>query len=297
MMPAVHSTIDSRRAGRQSTIPALRSTPNSSTAKQHQTLVIAASKKGLDLHELRKMVGGSLRRLSAKECSDWIERLSGDALPNPPGGKPWPYPRRKARDTFRMVTADHIEQIGRLMLRYFENNQAAAIAWFRKNWKVDSPSDLLSTKDAGEVIRVLKEMVERKEGTLVTVASLIGNWKLAIGNLALLFLPACIITVAPLTPAVCPPPPTVYVPAPLPAGCIGADDIRVFELCVTGPKQLIPDREGLDLWGYRRLDEEHTMRGWQLYFLVCTQLDLDRDYDVDLFDLAVWLRGPTGGVP
>jgi len=32
----------------------LRTASGTSTAKQHQTLVIAASKKGTDLHELRK---------------------------------------------------------------------------------------------------------------------------------------------------------------------------------------------------------------------------------------------------
>jgi hypothetical protein len=115
--------------------------------------------------------------------------------------------------------------------------------------------------------------------------------------LTFLFLPACIITVAPLTPAESPPPKTVYVPAPLPARCIGADDIRVFELCATGPQQLLPDREGRDLWGYRWLDEEHTMRGWQLYFLICTTLDRDSDSDVDLFDFSVWQRHPAGDVP
>ncbi len=141
----------------------LRTCSGTSSAAQRKKLVISAKAYGIDVYELRELIGGKLHDLSAADASAWIKRLSGDDLPNPPGGKPWPYPRRKARDTFRMVTAQHIQQIGRLMLRYFENNQAAAIAWFRKNWKVDSPSDLLSTKDAGEVIRVLKEMVERKE--------------------------------------------------------------------------------------------------------------------------------------
>lgn len=166
-------------ANRKSTIASLRDTPRSSTAKQHQTLVIAASKHGLELHELRRMVGGSLRILSAQQCSDWIKRFSGRDLPNPPGGKPWPYaPRRHAAPLAkgghrgsraaavatvpRMIQQDHIEQIGRLMLRYFEGNVAAASAWFLKNWHVAEPRDLLDTARAGEVIRALKEMVHRK---------------------------------------------------------------------------------------------------------------------------------------
>jgi len=161
----------------QSTIPSLREIPRSSTKKQHQTLVLAALKQGLDVHELRKMVGGSLCALSAKECSEWIKHFSGRDLPNPPGGKPWPYqPRRRRvphstidnrqspiRSVPRMIQQEHIEQIGRLMLRYFEGNVAAASAWFLKTWKVKEPHDLLDTVRAGEVIRALKIMVKRKE--------------------------------------------------------------------------------------------------------------------------------------
>jgi hypothetical protein len=106
----------------------------------------------------------------------------------------------------------------------------------------------------------------------------------------LFFMPGCIVTVDPLTPVTCPAPTTVYLPALVPAGCIGVDDIRVFELCVTGPHQLMPDQEERDLWGYRWLDEEHTMRGWQLYFLICTTLDRDGDSDIDLADFAIWQR-------
>jgi len=161
-------------------IAVLRETSNSSTKKQHQVLVMAASTKGLDLHEVRKMVGGSLCALSAKQCSDWIKHFSGRDLPNPPGGKPSPYKRRRrspsprgrgqgeGRATAvsavpRMIQQDHIDQIGRLMLRYFEGNIAAASAWFLKNWQVAEPRDLLDAARAGEVIRALKIMVARRE--------------------------------------------------------------------------------------------------------------------------------------
>ena len=160
---------------RAAAVPAvLRTASGTSTAKQHQTLVIAASKKGTDLHELRKLVGGSLRRLSAKECSDWIERFSGKGLPHPPGAAPPAYPRRRSpspgvdagRNTVpRMILTPYVDQIGRLMLRYFENNPAAAIAWFRKHWKCDSPRELGTTERAGQVIAALKKMLARKERT------------------------------------------------------------------------------------------------------------------------------------
>jgi hypothetical protein len=162
---------------RQLAIPSLRDTPRSSTKKQHQTLVLAALKHDIDIHELRRMVGGSLCALSAKDCSEWIKHFSGRDLPNPPGGKPWPYRRRRRGHPFgaqgkpersegsipRVITASHEEQIGRLMLRYFEGNVAAASAWFLKNWKVKEPRDLLTTARAGKVIRALKDMLERRE--------------------------------------------------------------------------------------------------------------------------------------
>ena len=152
----------------------LRATPNSSTNFQHQTLVIAASKKGIDLHELRKMVGGSLRRLSAADCSAWITRLSGRGLPNPPGAAPPIYSRRRrpAPTAYglqptvsppRMIQVSHIEQIGALMLRYFGGNPAAASAWFKKNWKCAEPCELGTTKRAGQVIAALKRMLARKD--------------------------------------------------------------------------------------------------------------------------------------
>jgi len=192
MPQLAQSTIEKR----QSKIPSLRDIPRSSTKKQHQTLVLAALNHGLDVHELRKMVGGSLCALSAKDCSDWIKHFSGRDLPNPPGGKPWPYDKRRrpsargrpsprntrapafmrggeippgvnagvlGRSISRMIQQEHIDQIGRLMLRYFEGNVAAASAWFLKTWKVVEPCDLLDTVRAGEVIRALKIMVKRKE--------------------------------------------------------------------------------------------------------------------------------------
>lgn len=163
----------------QSTI-ALSDLPRSSTKRQHQVLVLAGEKRGMDLAEVRRLVGGSLTALSAAKASAWIQQLTGRGLPNPPGQKPSPYPRRRHRPlprgerrdrggsvqegsrVLRLITADHIEQIGRLMLRYFDNNVAAASAWFEKNWKCQEPAQLGTIERAGEVIRVLKDMVKRK---------------------------------------------------------------------------------------------------------------------------------------
>ena len=161
--------------------PSIRTAPGSSTAKQHRALILSARSKGLNLDQLRDLCGGSLRALSAAQCSELIKGISGRDLPHPPGGKPWPYsPRRSQsrerkrpdgratavsamRPVPRMIQDSHVEQIGRLMLRYFEGNVLAARQWFEKNWKVKEPRDLLSTKRAGQVIRALKEMVQRKE--------------------------------------------------------------------------------------------------------------------------------------
>lgn len=171
----------------------LRTQPHSSTARQHQTLVIAGQKRGMDLAEVRRTVGGSLRALSAADASRWIKLFTNRDLPNPPGGKLGPYQRRdrsrdRSRDqsrdrsrerkrpdgegkdslclraTPRIITPDHIEQIGRLMLQYFAGNVLAAQQWFRKTWHVQEPADLLDTEQAGKVIKVLKDMVKRKEG-------------------------------------------------------------------------------------------------------------------------------------
>jgi hypothetical protein len=62
-----------------------------------------------------------------------------------------------------MIADSHIQQIGRLMLRYFEGNQFAAAAWFKKTWKIDDPRDLGTTERAGQVIRTLKAMLARRD--------------------------------------------------------------------------------------------------------------------------------------
>lgn len=145
----------------------LNDRPRSSTKRQHQMLVLAGSNRGMDLAEVRRIVGGSLRALSAVQASEYIKQFTGHDLPNPPGGKRFPYTRRvrgREQRTPRIITADHIEQIGRLMLRYFDNNVVAAQKWFEKNWKVKEPAQLGTIEQAGKVIKVLKDMVKRNGG-------------------------------------------------------------------------------------------------------------------------------------
>ena len=61
-------------------------------------------------------------------------------------------------------------------------------------------------------------------------------------------------------------------------------DARAFSDCCTGPRRDTP------LWGYRVLDEEHTMKDAQAYFSRCGPMDRDADGDLDLRDFAIWAR-------
>ena len=143
---------------------ALSTKPGSSTKLQHQTLAIVARRAGLDIHEVRKMVGGSLRRLSVAKCSAWIERLGGGKLPNPPGRKPGAYAGKKREPgVIRIIHPEHIEEIRRLGLWIFAPSAARFYAWLYKNFKVNSIEDLATAERAGQVIRVLKGMLKRKE--------------------------------------------------------------------------------------------------------------------------------------
>jgi hypothetical protein len=64
-----------------------------------------------------------------------------------------------------MIDESHIDQISRLLQKYFEGNLGAAVAWFKKTWKCDNPRELGTTKRAGRVIAALKRMLARKESS------------------------------------------------------------------------------------------------------------------------------------
>ncbi len=140
----------------------LRTAIGTSTPCQRKMLVLTARKQGISLDQLRDYVGGSLRQLSAKEASDWINRLGGGELPHQPGRKPAPYAgRRRRTDAVRMICDDHVEQIERLMDEYFDS-QGQSTAWLQKNFDANKPRDLLTAIRAGHVIRVLKDMLARQ---------------------------------------------------------------------------------------------------------------------------------------
>ncbi len=139
----------------------LNKNPGTSTPVQHKVLVLQARKRGIDLDALRAMVGGSLRALSVQDCSNFILRVSGMPLPNPPGQAPRTHKRAREGIT-KMISADHIEQIERLGLQRFDDPDAFR-SWLRKNFKVDDPRQLGTAARAGVVLRVLKDMLLRKE--------------------------------------------------------------------------------------------------------------------------------------
>lgn len=59
-----------------------------------------------------------------------------------------------------MIAADHVEQIDRLLSEHFGDIEAGR-AWLKKDFDAETPRDLLTAKRAGQVIRVLKDMIER----------------------------------------------------------------------------------------------------------------------------------------
>lgn len=143
-------------------MPSLNTKPGSSSKRQHQVLVMAGRRQGFDLAEIRKTVGGSIRRLSAAECSTWIEHFSGNGLPNPPGQKPSPYKGKRRTDATRIITNDQVEQIDRLGREFFDEHRAFC-TWLAKDFKVDDVRQLATAWRAGQVIRVLKDMLARRE--------------------------------------------------------------------------------------------------------------------------------------
>jgi len=149
----------------------LRNYSGSSTKAQHTALVASAAKKGMSVDDVRTLVGGSIRKLSAKACSEWIQRISGDGLPNPPGSKPGAqrseYQGRAAPGVTRIISEAQCDQIMRLAVSYFEGSEEAATAWLKKNFDVSSPRELGTAQRGGEVIAVLKRMHVRREKKIV----------------------------------------------------------------------------------------------------------------------------------
>jgi len=140
----------------------LNTTPGSSTARQRSRIAVLGQKKGFTVDEIRRIVGGSIRALSAAQASDWIARFDGGPLPNPPGKKPRaPYSHPQPGVT-RMRTPEQVEQIRRLLAEYFETAEDRAAGWMESNFGVRDPERIDTRKRAGEIIRVLKTLTARK---------------------------------------------------------------------------------------------------------------------------------------
>ena len=144
----------------------LRTAPGSSTPKQRQVLHQLKRQRGWTDDELHDAIGcGSTTLLSATEASACIRRFGGGALPNPPGCKPAPFARKRQKtDATRMIMPDHVEQIERLLREYFGNIDAGR-AWLKKDFDAEHSRALLTAKRAGQVIRVLKDMIARRRGS------------------------------------------------------------------------------------------------------------------------------------
>ena len=141
----------------------LRTQPGSSTPKQRCRLHQLKRRHGWSDDQLHDAIGAeSTTLLSAGQASSCIRRLGGGKLPNPPGQKPSPFKgKRKQTDATRMIMPDHTEQIERLLGEYF-GDQTAGLAWLNKDFDAPTPRDLLTAKRAGQVIHVLKEMIQRR---------------------------------------------------------------------------------------------------------------------------------------
>ncbi len=146
----------------------LNDRPGSITRAQMQKLVLAGKDRGLvrgtDVSGLREACGViSLRALSRAAAHHCIKRISGHDLPNEPGKKASAYAGKRPTDATRMITDEHVEQITRLGLIYFDGDEGAFFNWFEKTWKCRDPWKIGTAEVAGQVIVVLKDMVNRKE--------------------------------------------------------------------------------------------------------------------------------------
>jgi len=143
---------------------ALKTTPGTSTAKQRKSIMIAARRHGFSVEKVRGMAGCNLHDLSSAEASAMIKRLSGSDLANPPGQKPKAYQGKPGG--IRLRTEDQVQQITRLGLQCFDNDEAAFEGWLYNNFNAATPTQIETAKRASVIIVVLKRMLKRKESTV-----------------------------------------------------------------------------------------------------------------------------------
>lgn len=139
----------------------LNTQPGSSSKAQRSVLVIEAKRRGIDLDELRRMVGGSVSALSAAKASEWIRQISGRPLPNRPGQAPRTTARAR-EGIVRMVTPELVDQIERIGVSYFDGSEDAYRAWLRKYHGVDHPRMLATARKAAQIATALKQMHTRR---------------------------------------------------------------------------------------------------------------------------------------
>ena len=138
----------------------LNTAPGSITPAQKKAIVLHFVRLGKNVHAARAYCGvhERLGELSRADASHMITRLTGKGLPNPPGQKP---KRRKSQEgVTRMIAAEQIEQIDRLLNQCFPERGAGSL-WLIRTFKVKRVQDLATAQRGGEVIRVLKMISKR----------------------------------------------------------------------------------------------------------------------------------------
>ena len=151
--------------------------PRSISHDQRRRLFGLAKRRGMSTDGLRAATpDGSIGALSRAEASRLIAELGGAPLANPPGQAPPTKKHRPAEGCVRMITSEHVGQIARLLDDYFGRNMPTrGYDWLQKNWskngvQVKTLRDLGTARRAGQVIRVLREMIERREAPVGEVA-------------------------------------------------------------------------------------------------------------------------------
>ena len=158
--------------------------PGSSTKRQRYRLHQLKRDLGFTDDELHVIIGAaSTTHLSAAQASEWITHFTGRGLPNPPGQKPSSYKGKRATPgVTRMITDDQVDQIVRLGVEYF-GEVHLLISWLVKDFKLPAVEargarghravvrHLGTARRAGEVVRVLKLMIARRNKKDVAPAS------------------------------------------------------------------------------------------------------------------------------
>ncbi len=92
---------------------------------------------------------------------DFLPRRFIAVVPNPPGEKPRDRSRKVVPGVTRMITPDHIEQIDKLMVKYF-GDLRAGLTWLQKYHGAATARELATAKRAGQIITTLRQMLFRR---------------------------------------------------------------------------------------------------------------------------------------